>query len=235
MDAILARLRRGHVASSDARLPHGHVRCSGDNMEPLGVDATISSDEEPMVDVHVDANILNLLEQCKKLERRVQELENTAELEREKQNRIIMCELVKDARAKIFEANNLPLPNVKGGHSWSEALETLTRQQLMTADVPIKQWPQIKEILSPSNAKLNAWVHGYFRGKHEALINDMSPTNRELWQELFNIVNYTPPVDEPHDHGSRMRRRWQERRREKKTSTTTTTPTPRWERPPPRW
>jgi hypothetical protein len=197
-------------------------------MAPLGVDATMSSDEEPLDDVHVDANILNLLEQCKKLERRVQELENTAELEREKRNRIIMCELVKDARAKIFEANNLPLPNVKGGHSWSEALETLTRQHLMTADVPVKQWPQIKEILSPSNAKLNAWVHDSFRGKHEALINDMSPTNRELWRELFNIVNYTPPVEPPHDHGSNgMRRRWQERRREKRKTSTTTTPTPR--------
>lgn len=196
-------------------------------MEPVGDDATMSSDEE-LLDVQVNANILELLDQCGKLERRVQELENTAELEREKRNRIIMCELVKDARAKIFEANNLPLPNVKGGHSWSEALETLTRQQLMTADVPIKLWPQIKEILSPSNAKLNAWVHGYFRGKHEALINDMSPTNRELWRELFNIVNYTPPVEKL-DHRSRMKQRWQERCREKKktSSTTTTTTTPR--------
>lgn len=190
-------------------------------MEPVGVDDAISSDE----DVQVNANVVKLLEQCEKLERRVQDLEKTAEVEREKRNRIIMCELVKDARAKIFEANNLPLPSVKRGHSWSDALETLTRQQLMAADVPVKQWPQIKEVLSPSTATLNAWVHGYFRGKHEALINDMSPTNRGLWRELFNIVNRSPPA-EPHDHHrSRIKQRWQERRREKKPSTTTTTTT----------
>ncbi|KAG0553856.1 hypothetical protein M758_12G047200 [Ceratodon purpureus] len=131
-------------------------------------------------------NIEQLEQECEDLEKRIRVLEDTACLNQTRQNRTILCKIVKDARIKILECNDLAVPTSK--ENWHDVLDSITRPQLVKAKVPLKFWPQLKEILSPSSMMLNEWVNGALQGDLESIINEMSVENQLLWKELYKII-----------------------------------------------
>lgn len=149
------------------------------------------------------ASYLQLERICVDLEDRVRALEKAAQFEKTRRNKLILREVVKDARAKILEANNLPFPMLK--HNWYYCLDSLTRQQLVAAHVPLKTWPNIKEILSPSSIKLNDWVYGYTAEESRAVIEEMNPTNQKIWSELRKLASCCSPSFE-HAQGKNLER-----------------------------
>lgn len=131
-------------------------------------------------------NFEQLEQECEELEKRIHFLEDVTCLDQTRQNRIILRGIVKDARIKILECNDLSIPTPKD--NWYDVLHSLTRPQLVKAKVPLKYWPQLKEILSPSSVMLNEWVNGALQGDFESIINEMSVENQLLWKELCKII-----------------------------------------------
>jgi hypothetical protein len=132
------------------------------------------------------SNFEQLEQECEDLEKRIHTLEDAACLDQTRQNRTILRGIVKDARIKILECNDLSIPSPK--ENWYDVLNSLIRPQLVKAKVPLKLWPQIKEILSPSTMMLNEWVNGALQRDLESIINEMSIENQLLWKELCKII-----------------------------------------------
>lgn len=123
---------------------------------------------------------------CEKLEKKIIVLEEIAQVDKAKQNRIILCEIVKSARAKILNEDNLSTPTLK--ENWYPLMNSLTHTQLVKTKVSLKCWPQMKELLSPSTMMLKEWVNGNSQSDFEAMINEMSVNNQIVWKELYKIV-----------------------------------------------
>lgn len=121
------------------------------------------------------------------LERRIVILEKTAYHEKVKRNKVVLRELVKEARAKLFDINGLQQPTAKQSSKCS--LANLTPQQLQQANVNITLWPAIKKILCPSSTTLNSWVYSYSPWHTAAVIFDMEPRIQSTWSALFMLVH----------------------------------------------
>lgn len=140
------------------------------------------------------ANVSALKTRFHDLESRIIVLEKEAHGEQVKRNKLILRELVKDVRSRILDVNGLPQPTAK--QSWRYCLGNLTEKQLIQANVPVKLWPKIKEILCPSSTKLNAWVYGYSPWDTAAVIKGMDQQIQPTWKELFKLVNKGKPVEQ---------------------------------------
>lgn len=132
-------------------------------------------------------DIEQLEKQCDKLEERIVCLEEQANLDQIRQNQIILCRILKDSANKILECNELWAPTSKA--SWCHVLNSLTRPQLIKAKIPLKYWPQMKEMLSPSTTMLSEWIDKSLEKKLQPVIEDMSPLNQKLWNEICEILN----------------------------------------------
>lgn len=137
----------------------------------------------------------HLEQQLEEFEKRINFLEDSASLDKIRQNRIILCGIVKDARIKILECNDLCIPTAKD--NWHNVLNSLSRSQLVKAKISLQCWPKMKEILAPSTVMLNEWVNGTLQGDLESIINDMSANNQILWKELCRIVNLDFAQEKP--------------------------------------
>lgn len=133
------------------------------------------------------AHVLALQQRMSHLRDRLEALEKHAHQEKVKQNKFVLRELVKEARARILEVNGIPAPSSK--QTWKYCLHNLTPQQLQHAHVNLKLWPEIVEILSPSAVKLNDWVHGYTTWQAARVIQGMNSTVQSTWGELFKVTH----------------------------------------------
>lgn len=133
------------------------------------------------------AYILALKTRITNLQSRVEALERHHHDEKIKQNKFVLRELVKEARARILEVNGILPPNAK--QTWKYCLHNLTPQQLQQANVNLRLWPEIVEILSPSAVKLNDWVHGYTTWQAARVIEGMNSKVQSTWAELFKMTH----------------------------------------------
>lgn len=141
-----------------------------------------------------------LEQQVQELDKRIINLENSKKLDQIRLNRTILCGIVKDARSKILESNDLCLPTAK--ENWYNVLNSLSRSQLVKARVSLQCWPKMKEILSPSLVMLNEWVNGALQGNIESILNDMSAENQLLWRELCKIIDLDFAQTKPEEDSS---------------------------------
>jgi hypothetical protein len=133
------------------------------------------------------AYVLALKAKVSNLQNRVQALEKHRHEEKIKQNKFVLRELVKEARARILEVNGILPPSSR--QSWKYCLHNLTPQQLQQANVNLRLWPEIVEILSPSAVKLNNWVHGYTSWQAARVIEGMNSNVQPTWAALFKMTH----------------------------------------------
>lgn len=133
------------------------------------------------------AYVLALKARISNLQNRLEALERHHHEEKIKQNKFVLRELVKEARARILEVNGILPPSSK--QSWKYCLHNLTPQQLQQANVNLRLWPEIVEILSPSAVKLNGWVHGYTTWQAARVIEGMNSKVQPTWAELFKMTH----------------------------------------------
>ncbi|KAG0602767.1 hypothetical protein M758_10G039500 [Ceratodon purpureus] len=107
------------------------------------------------------AYVLALKARISNLHNRLEALEKHNDEEKIKQNKFVLRELVKEARARILEQ----------------------------ANVNLRLWPEIVEILSPSAVKLNDWVHGYTTWQAARIIEGMNSKVQSTWAELFKMTH----------------------------------------------
>lgn len=133
------------------------------------------------------ANFADLERRSLELQDRIRALEKEVHEEALKRKRLVLRELVKVARTKILETSRLAPPTPK--QSWGTVLNSLTNQQLIQANIPLKYWPRMKEILCPSSVKLNSWAYGYTPWDLAAIIKGMDSDIQATWAEIFKLVN----------------------------------------------